>query len=130
MKKLISFVLALCLFSNIAFADSCDWSTIKKLPDGGFEYSAQLNLCVGALVQQAPTQTQQLSDLTQALSLKNAALLTSDQRTEMWIKNAQDSQDRLSKISADQKTNEWLFFGLGVATTFLAGYMASRLLHP
>ena len=129
MKNLIIYFLFFSFLGNNVFA-SCDWTQVVKNQNNTYTYPENLHLCVGALVQQAPIQAQQISDLTQALQLKNAALLTSDQRTEMWIKNAQDSQDRLSKISADQKTNEWLFFGLGVATTFLAGYMAARLLHP
>ncbi len=130
MKKLISFVLVLSLVANIATADTnCDWSTIKKLPDGGYEYSPQLNLCVGALVQSNQVQLAQIDDLTKALSLKDLALQNSDARVALWQKSSNDELDRLNKLDSTAKTNEWVFFSLGVATTFLAGYMAAKLVN-
>jgi hypothetical protein len=127
MKKFISFILALCLFSNIAFAD-CDWTQIKKLPDGGFEYNPTLNLCVGQLVQDSKVKDQQIADLTQALDLKNAALLAADQRTLLWTKASDDELDKLNKISADSKRSDWLYFGLGALTVIGSGFMAAKLI--
>jgi hypothetical protein len=124
MKKLICLVL---LFSNLAMASNCDWSTIKQLPDGGYEYSPALNLCVGNLVQQSKVQTKQISDLTTAVDLKDAALTAADQRTLLWTTAAENEQDRMNKLQADQKHSDWLYFALGVVTTFAAGYGAAAL---
>ncbi len=128
MKKLISVILAICLFSNIAFAD-CDWSQIKPLPDGGYEYSKQLHLCVGQLVQDSATKDKQIQDLTTALDLKNAALIAADQRTALWEKTSDDELARLNSMESETKHNETLYFALGVATTFAAAYTASRIYH-
>lgn len=127
MKK---FIVCLLLFvsSANAFAD-CDWSTIKKLPDGGYEYSSDLNLCVGNLVQDNKTKDLQIADLNKAITLKDLALKESDERVALWSKNAGDELDRLNKISNDQKINDWLYFALGVGTTFLAAYSASKLIR-
>jgi hypothetical protein len=125
MKKLIACILLFVSSAN-AFAD-CDWSTIKKLPDGGYEYTPALHLCVGNLVQDNKTKDLQIADLNQAITLKDLALKESDDRVVLWEKTAGDELDRLNKISNDQKHNDWLYFGLGVATTFLAGYAAAKL---
>ena len=127
MKKLITCILLFVSSAN-AFAN-CDWSTIKKLPDGGYEYSPALNLCVGNLVQDNKTKDLQIADLTKAITLKDLALKASDDRVLLWSKTAGDEMDRLNKISQDQKHSDWLYFGLGVATTFLAAYSASKLIR-
>ena len=127
MKKLIVCIL-LFVSSVNAFAD-CDWSTIKKLPDGGFEYTPELHLCVGNLVQDSKVKDQQIADLNQAITLKDLALKESDERVSLWSKTAGDEMDRLNKISNDQKKSDWLYFALGVGTTFLAAYSAAKLIH-
>jgi len=127
MKKFIAAILLLCFSANVAMAD-CDWTQIKKLPDGGFEYNPTLNLCVGNLVQTNKTQAKQIQDLTTAIDLKDAALLAADQRTQLWETTSLNEQDRLTKIDNESKTNEWIFFGLGVVTVIGSGFMAAKLL--
>lgn len=133
MKKMISMILVFAL-STSAFgaAPNCTapgfWSSIKLLPDGGFEYSPAQSLCVGQLVQDNKTQAAQIADYSKAISLKDLALVNSDARVALWQKSADDEMDRLSKIQADQKKSDWLIFGLGVVTTLGAGWMASKLI--
>lgn len=127
MKKFIVCSLLFVSSAN-AFGD-CDWSTIKKLPDGGYEYSASLNLCVGNLVQDNKTKDIQIADLNKAITLKDLALKESDERVALWSKNAGDELDRLNRISQDQRRNDWLYFALGVGTTFFAAYSASKLIR-
>jgi hypothetical protein len=124
MKKLICLIL---LASNISMA-ACDWSTIKTMPNGSYEYSPTLNLCVGQLVQDSAVKDQQLADLNKALSLKDAALLTADQRIVLWQKDSSDQLDRLVKIESTQKSSEYLAFGLGVLATVATGIMTARLI--
>jgi hypothetical protein len=127
MKKFIAAILILC-FSTSATA-SCQWNTIKQLPDGGFEYSAALNLCVGQLVLDNQTQAQEIADLNKAIDLKSLAINMSDQRVALWEKTADNEQQRLSTIESDQKHDDVLYFGLGVLTTFLAAYGAAQIIH-
>jgi hypothetical protein len=130
MKKYALLIL-ITLFSNVAFADkACDWSTIKQLPDGGYEYSATLNLCVGKLVQDSKVKDAQIADLTQAVQLKDLALVKADTRTQLWLDTSDKLQNRLSTVDTMEKHNEWLMFGLGALTVIGAGYMTSKLLHP
>ena len=100
MNKLISIFLLMSMFSNSAFSDTviCDWTQIKKLPDGGYEYSPALNLCVGQLVQDSKIKDQQNQDLTKAIQLKDLALTNSDARVAMWQKSTNDEVDRLNTI--------------------------------
>lgn len=130
MKKLISIILLFSLFSNISFGDTnCDWTTIKTLPDGGFEYSPALNICVGRLVQTNQIQTQQIADYQKAISLKDLALQNADARIQLWETSADNELDRLNKIQSDQKKSDWLMFGLGALTILGAGFMTAKLLH-
>lgn len=129
MKKLISVILTLCLFSNFAFAD-CDFSKgITKLPDGNYEYSLECHLKVGQLVQDSAVKDKQIQDLTTALDLKNAALTIADQRVALWEKTSDDELSRLNTMESDQHHDNTLAFALGVATTFLAAYAAGQVIH-
>lgn len=126
MKKL-PFLLLMVLSVN-AFAD-CDFSTgITAGPNKTYIYTEECHLKVGQLVQTNKTQTQQLSDLTTALDLKNAALTAADSRTQLWTKTADDELDRLNSIESSRSTSQWLYFGLGAVTVLGAGFMAARLL--
>jgi hypothetical protein len=132
MKKLVACLLLLVSSAN-AFAD-CDWSkgvTQGQTTDGKkvFMYSEACHLAVGKLVQDNKTKDLQIADLNQAITLKDLALKASDDRVMLWSKTAGDEMDRLNKISEDQKRNDWLYFALGVGTTFLAAYSASKLIH-
>lgn len=129
MKKIISLLLLICLFSTSAFSD-CDWTGIKELPDGGYEYSPTLNLCVGQLVQDSKVKDQQISDLNKAISLKDLALTTADQRTLLWQKTSDDQLNRLNTIQADQARSGWIYYALGAASMFLGAYAAAKIIHP
>jgi hypothetical protein len=126
MKKLI--IAILCFMSTLAFGD-CDWTQIKQLPDGGYEYNAALNICVGQLVQDSKVKDQQIADLQKAITLKDLALTTADQRTMLWQKSSDDEMARLNTIQSDSKRSDWLYFGLGVLTTVAAGYMAAQIIR-
>jgi len=133
MKKpsnyLISIIVVM-LMSNIAFADNCDWSTIKTMPNLDYEYSPALHLCVGNLVESVKTKDAQINDLNAAIQLKDLAIAKADQRTQLWQTTADNEQDRLSKIESSQKTNDFWYFTLGVVAAIGTGWMASRLMHP
>lgn len=128
MKKLILLMTLFSFISNIAFGD-CDWSTIKKNPDNSYTYSAQLNLCVGNLVQQNSILTQQVADYQKAISLKDLAITASDQRIALWQKTSDDEQSRLAKMDADQKMSSWLYFGLGALTVIGTGFALGAVTH-
>lgn len=127
MKKLICFLLLICNI-NVVLAD-CDFATgIQQGPNKTYIYTEECHIKVGQLVEDNKTKTQQLSDLTSALDLKNAALTAADSRTEMWKTTAENEQDRMNKISESQSKSDWLMFGLGVATVLGSGFLAARLI--
>jgi hypothetical protein len=116
-NKLIALIL---LFSLNAQA-ACDWSKgITPGPNNTFIYTQECHQAVGQLVQAN-------KDLTAAIQLKDLAIQNSDARVALWQKSSNDEFDRLQKIESDQKHNDWLYFGLGIATTFVAAYAASRV---
>jgi hypothetical protein len=119
MKKLIALVL---LFSINAQA-ACDWKTgITPGPNKTFIYNEDCHQEVGKLVQAN-------KDLTAAIQLKDLAIKYDDERVALWQKSADDELQRLNTIQNDQKKSDWVIFGLGVATTFVAAYAASRIYH-
>jgi hypothetical protein len=119
MKKFIALILLFSLNANAA----CDWSTgITSGPNKTFIYTEECHQAVGALIQSN-------KDLTAAIQLKDLAINMSDQRVALWEKTADDEQQRLSTMENEQKHSDWLYFGLGVATTFLAAYGAAQLVH-
>jgi hypothetical protein len=129
MKKIISSLLLICMLSNTALAD-CDFSTgITPGPNHTYIYTEECHLQVGKLIQQNTTYSLQIADLTKAIDLKDLALTKSDQRTQLWMTTSDQLTDRMTKIESEQKHNEWLYFGLGVLTTFAAGYVAAQALR-
>jgi len=120
-------LLSILLFCTPVWGE-CDWTQIKKNSDNTYTYSEPLHLCVGQLVQDNKIKIQQLSDLTQAISLKDLAIKDADQKAALWMNTSAQLEDRVQKLDSMEKHNEWLYFGLGVATTFLAGYMAAKIL--
>ena len=129
MRKLICSLLILCISQSAFCASNCDWTQIKKLPDGGFEYTSALNLCVGNLVQDDAMKTQQVIDLTKAIDLKNLAISYDESRISLWQKSSNDELDRLTSIESNQKHNDIIYFALGVLTTFAAAYTAGQVIH-
>lgn len=128
MKKIMSFIVLLCMSANLALAD-CDFRTdITKLPDGGFRYSEACHLQVGKLVQSNSTKDAQIADLTKAITLKDLALQTSDKRTQLWMDTSSQMEARLQKIDSMENTNKWLYFGLGAFTMIGSAYVASQLI--
>ena len=126
MKKLVSSLVLFCLLSNAALAD-CDFSKgVTPGPNNTFVYSQECHETVGKLVRNNKALTLQIGDLTQAISLKDLALSKADERTQLWMTTSDQLVDRVNKIDATEKHNEWLYFGLGVLTTFAAGYIAAQ----
>ena len=127
MKKLIAFILLFISTFNLAFAD-CDWSKdITPGPNHTFIYSDACHLAVGQLIQTNKTQTAQIADLTKAIQLKDLAITNADARIALWTTTAENEQDRISKIDSMQKTNDFLYFGLGILATIGTGFAVARL---
>jgi hypothetical protein len=78
-------------------------------------------------VQDNKVQTQQLTDLTKAISLKDLALKDSDQRATDWMNTSGTLEKRLQEVDSLEKKNDLLYFGLGVVMTSLAVFGAARL---
>jgi len=127
-KTILSlFVIVSLLCPKIAYSD-CDFSKgIVPGPNKTFIYSEACHQKVGQLVQDSKVQTQQVTDLTKAISLKDLALKDSDQRAMDWMSTSGTLEKRLQEVDSLEKKNDLLFFGLGVLTTFLAAYGAAKL---
>ena len=130
MKNLIIAIVILAFSSNVVFAaDSCDWTKIKKLPDGNYEYPLNLHLCVGKLVEDSKVKDQQVQELNRAISLKDLAIKDSDARANQWLNTSMKLESNLNEVDKLQKGNDLIYFGLGIATTVIAIWGASQVIN-
>ncbi|HXN74903.1 MAG TPA: hypothetical protein VN855_00240 [Candidatus Acidoferrum sp.] len=126
MKILFYILLSLLLVVTNVYAN-CDWTAIKKNTDGTYVYTESLHLCVGQLVQDSKTNTQIISDLTKALSMKDLALKSSDQRANLWNDTSEKLEARLQKVDSLQKQNEFFYFICGIGAAVAVGYVTAKL---
>ena len=129
MKNNIILTVLFTFVPNIVFG-ACDWSTIKPMVNGDYEYSTECHILVGKMVQDAKVKDTQVQDLSKAIELKDLALSKADERVMLWRNISQDEQDRLQKMNSMTKTDNFLYFGLGVLSALGAGFMAARLIKP
>lgn len=126
-ENLSRFVIFCLLIPNTGWAD-CDFSKgITPGPNKTFVYTEACHQKVGQVVKDNQSKTAQIADLTKAITLKDLALTDADKSKQNWIDTSGKLEDRLQKVDSLQKTNEWVYFGLGVLTTFLAGIAAAKL---
>ena len=128
-KKSVLVLVAMSLFSNLAFGE-CDFSTgITPLSDGGYRYSKECHIKVGENKRDLDIANKQVENLNKALDLKTLALDKSDQRIDLWRDTTFRLEDRINKIDDTYKANQWLYFGLGALTMFAAGYVAAKAIQ-
>lgn len=126
MKKLISLVAAITLFSNLCFAD-CKYTDLVHNPDGTVTYSKADHVCVGQAVQDNAVKAKQIDDLNKAVQLKDLTITTANQRSDNWMNTATKLEENNQKMATLQRDDFWIAFGLGVLTTFAAGMAAAQL---
>ncbi len=126
MKKLISLVSAITLFSNLCFAD-CDFKDLVHNPDGTVTYSKADHKCVGQLVQDNSVKAKQVDDLNKAVQLKDLTITTADQRADNWMNTSLKLEENVQKMDTLKRDDFWIAFGLGVLATFAAGMAAASL---
>jgi non-homologous end joining protein Ku len=126
MKKLISLVSAIMLFSNLSFAD-CKFSDLVHNADGTVVYSKADHVCVGQAVQDNAVKAKQIDDLNKAVQLKDLTITTANKRSDDWMATSMKLEENNQKMSTLQRDEFWIAFGLGVLTTFAAGMAAAQL---
>lgn len=126
MKKLISYSLLIMMSANIALAD-CDYSKVVKNGDGTFTYTKELHICVGQMKQDLEIATSQIVDYKKAIELKDLAIKLSGDRSDLWMNTSFKLQDRMNTIEDLKSKNNWLYYGLGIASGFVAVWAAGQL---
>jgi hypothetical protein len=117
------------LVAPLANAD-CDFATgITPGPNKTFVYTEACHQKVGAVVQDNKNKTTQVDDLNKAISLKNVALDNADKRATLWMDTSGKLEDRLQKVDNLQKTNERIYFGLGVLTAVISIFAAAKAIQ-
>lgn len=128
MKKNILLILSFSLISNFALAD-CDFKDLIHNADGTVVYSKTDHVCVGQLVQDNATKDQQIVDYKKALTLKDLVISTADQRGDMWRDTALKIENNINTMEQLKKTNEILYFGLGILTVLIGAKVAHDINH-
>ena len=123
----ISLTVVTSLLISSAANAKCDFSTgITPGQGKTYVYSEECHQQVGSLVEQNKVKDQQIADYTKAISLKDLALKEADGRAQKWNDTSTKLEDRLQKVDSLEKKNDWMYFGLGVLTTFFAGWAAAK----
>lgn len=126
--RLTSFLLAL-LFTFQVLAD-CDFKTgISPNQDGSYRYVKECHILVGQMKAKLESTDQATQDLLKAIQLKDQALKTADERTQLWMDAALKLEKREESIENLRKQNDWMYFALGALTVFGSGVMAAQLSH-
>jgi hypothetical protein len=127
MKKLISAILAVSMFMSATAYAECDFKTgITPTDHGTYEYTKECHVAVGQLRQNYLIDEQKIADLNKALDLKDLAITKANQRADLWMDTSFKLEDRVMTIDKMESTNKWIYFGLGVLTTFAAAYAARQ----
>jgi hypothetical protein len=124
--KMIDCLIFIFLIPSIALG-SCNWGTIKKNTDKTYTISESLYICVGQLVEDSKIKTQQIADLTKAITLKDLSVQEADKKADLWNQAAIKLENRLQSVDSIEKKSDWLYFGLGMLATGFAAYTASKL---
>lgn len=126
MRKFIATILIACV--PYAAMAECDFRTgVSRNDNGTYTYTKECHVKVGEMKQDLEIVQEQNSKLTKALELKDLALAKSDERADMWQHTTFKLEDRINTIDSMRSTNQWIMFGLGMATMFGATYAASKL---
>lgn len=120
-------VLALPL-QAMADCDFTEGAGVKKV-DGGYLYSKECHIAVGQMKYDLGVAQNQITLLNKSLELKDLAITKADQRVDLWQTSTFKLEDRINTIDQMRSTNNWMYFGLGVLTVFVAGYAASQVYH-
>jgi len=126
MKKSVLVFIAMSLFANFSMAE-CDFSTGISKQENGYLYTRECNLKVGEMKRDLLISQEQIAKLNQSLDLKDLAIDKSNQRVILWQDTAFKIEERVNTIDDMRKSNQILYFGLGVLTMFAATYAAGQL---
>ena len=124
--KLLNLVMATILFFSSSVFAECDYSKVVSNTDGTYTYSKELHICVGRMKQDLLISQEKVDSLNKAIDFKNLALDASQKRTDLWMDTSFRLEDRLTKIQQLEKSNNWIYFGLGILTVFAVGYTVSQ----
>ena len=109
----------------LAECDFTDGKGVNKV-DGGYLYSKECHTAVGQIKYDLGVANTQITLLNKSLDLKDLALTKADQRADLWQTATFKLEDRINTIDQMRSTNNWMYFGLGVLTVFVAGYAARQ----
>ena len=127
MKKISSLALSLMFVCNVAFADNCDWSTIKEIDGPEFVYSPECHNQVGKLVANEKDYKIQIDSQKKVIQLKDLTIKDLTANSNMWEKEAHSQFKALENYRSAEKTRTWLWFGGGVGATILAIVIAGQV---
>lgn len=124
-RKLSSLVLILTLSSQ-ALAE-CDFSTGITKTQSGYVYSEECNRQVGKLVLDNKDKDSAIEYLNKTVTAKDLGLKIQEDRADKWMNTSLKLEDRVNEIDKVSSSNKELYFGLGVLTTVLAVFAASKI---
>lgn len=126
LKKLALVVLATMFVSNIALAE-CDFSTGITKQESSYLYTKECHVKVGEMKRDLLISQEQIDKLNKSLDLKDIAIGKANERADLWMNTTFKIEDRVESIDKMRRTNEIMYFGIGMLTMFAAVYAAGQL---
>jgi hypothetical protein len=115
------------MFSANSFG-ACNPSTdIKENSDSTYTYSKECHLEVGKILKKVSLLEEQIVNLNKQISLKDALILTYDEKTRLWMDTSYKLNDKLLAYESVSSNDKWIMFGLGVGVSILSVWAAGQL---
>lgn len=128
-RIIIALMIVLMLpLSALAECDFTDGKGVSKV-EGGYLYTKECHTAVGQMKYDLGVSLKQVELLQKSIDFKDLAITKADQRADLWQTATFKLEDRINTIDSMRSTNNWMYFGLGVLTVFVAGYAASQAYH-
>jgi hypothetical protein len=121
-KKIVYLVTS--LFLATAQAIDCDYSTIKKLENGSYEYSKNCHIHIGQKLEELDLRQEQVKHLGLSTDYYKKAYEMQEDRVNSWMKTSLELD---KELQAQKKFSDWekaAYFGLGILVMYGAAQAA------
>lgn len=126
--KFIPFMIYFTFIPYMAYS-SCDYKNdIKRNQDGSYTYTKDCHIEFGKTIEELEIRKEQLENTKKIITLKDLAVQDYERNVTIWKNTALDLNNRLEKIEDSRNTDKTIYFILGVATSVLSAYTASKLI--
>lgn len=123
---MVKLFITLLLIPQLLYA-ACNPKTDIVKTSTGWQYSNDCHIEVGKKIKQGEKYKEALAEAEKVIELKDLALTVQYDRVDMWQQTTFKMEDRLLKVERLNKTDHWIWFGIGIIVMGAATYGAGQL---